>query len=149
MPYNCSMILLMPRIVIRIRYRVGTLILHKTKGKRQYDIVDGQQRIITFSLLLTALGENNIGFLKQKIYDNTYNKHNIANNYNALFRRVGLKSEDNDSAVEHQREMEHLKDYIENRCELIVVITPDVSEAFQFFDSQMPSEKQILKGLSS
>ena len=40
------------------KYRVGTLILHKTKGKDQYDIVDGQQRIITFSLLLTALGEN-------------------------------------------------------------------------------------------
>lgn len=125
------------------RYRVGTLILHKTKEKGQYDIVDGQQRIITFSLLLTALGENSIEFLKQKIYDNTYNDHNIANNYNALFRRVGLKSEDNDSAVEHQREMEHLKDYIENRCELIVVITTDVSEAFQFFDSQNARGKAL------
>ena len=39
------------------RYRVGTLILHKAKGKNLYDIVDGQQRTITFSLLLTALGE--------------------------------------------------------------------------------------------
>ena len=125
------------------RYRVGTLILHKTKEKGQYDIVDGQQRIITFSLLLTALRENSIGVLKQKIYDNTYNDHNIANNYNALFRRVGLKSEDNDSAVEHQREMEHLKDYIENRCELIVVITTDVSEAFQFFDSQNARGKAL------
>ena len=27
------------------RYRVGTLILHKAKGKNLYDIVDGQQRI--------------------------------------------------------------------------------------------------------
>ena len=125
------------------RYRVGTLILHKTKEKGQYDIVDGQQRIITFSLLLTALRENSIGVLKQKIYDNTYNGYNIANNYNALFRRVGLKSEDNDSAVEHQREMEHLKDYIENRCELIVVITTDVSEAFQFFDSQNARGKAL------
>ena len=125
------------------RYRVGTLILHKTKGKEQYDIVDGQQRIITFSLLLTALGENSIGVLKQKIYDNTYNVHNIANNYNALFRRVGLKPIDSDSAVEHQREMERLKDYIENRCELIVVITTDVSEAFQFFDSQNARGKAL------
>ncbi|MCI7309602.1 MAG: DUF262 domain-containing protein, partial [Prevotella sp.] len=40
------------------RYRVGTLILHKRDGKEQYDIVDGQQRTITFSLLLTALGED-------------------------------------------------------------------------------------------
>lgn len=39
------------------KYRVGTLILHKSKDNGQYDIVDGQQRIITFSLLLAALGK--------------------------------------------------------------------------------------------
>ena len=41
-------------------YRVGTLILHKDKeedGQDLYNIVDGQQRTITFSLLLTALYE--------------------------------------------------------------------------------------------
>lgn len=41
-------------------YRVGTLILHKdldNKGQERYNIVDGQQRIITFSLLLYALYE--------------------------------------------------------------------------------------------
>lgn len=125
------------------RYRVGTLILHKTEGGNGYDIVDGQQRTITFSLLLTALGEKAIKFLKQKIYDNEHNNHNIANNYNALYRRVGAKSDDSDSAGEHQREMERLKDYIENRCELIVVITSDVSEAFQFFDSQNARGKAL------
>ena len=125
------------------RYRVGTLILHKAKGKNLYDIVDGQQRTITFSLLLTALGEKGIEFLQQKIYDNEHNNHNIANNYNALYRRVGLKSEESESAIEHQREMERLKEYIENRCELIVVITSDVSEAFQFFDSQNARGKAL------
>jgi len=125
------------------RYRVGTLILHKAKGKDEYDIVDGQQRTITFSLLLTALGEDGIKFLKQKIYDNQYNNRNVANNFNALYRRVGLKMQDCDTAMEHQREMERLKDYIENRCELIVVITTDVSEAFQFFDSQNARGKAL------
>ena len=40
-------------------YRVGTLILHKDTdhGQEVYNIVDGQQRIITFSLLLYALYE--------------------------------------------------------------------------------------------
>lgn len=125
------------------RYRVGTLILHKVKSKNEYDIVDGQQRTITFSLLLTALGEQRIKFLQQNIYDNEHNNHNIANNYNALFRRVGLKSEDSDMAIERQREMERLKDYIENRCELIVITTSDVSEAFQFFDSQNARGKAL------
>ena len=36
-------------------YRVGTLILHNEEGC--YNIVDGQQRTITFSLLLYALYE--------------------------------------------------------------------------------------------
>ena len=125
------------------RYRVGTLILHKTEVGNEYDIVDGQQRTITFSLLLTALGEEGIEFLRQEIYDNEHNNHNVANNYNALYRRVGLRSDDSDSAIEHQREMERLKDYIENRCELIVVITSDVSEAFQFFDSQNARGKAL------
>lgn len=123
------------------RYRVGTLILHQTNNR--YDIVDGQQRAITFSLLLSALGEKNIAFLQQEIYDNEFNNHNIANNYNALYRRVGLKSEESELAIEHQREMERLKEYIENRCELIVVITPDISEAFQFFDSQNARGKAL------
>ena len=125
------------------KYRVGTLILHKVNENNQYNIVDGQQRIITFSLLLKALGEKNIVFMQQKIYDNEHNNHNIANNYNALYRRVGLKSEEIDSVIEHQREVERLKDYIESRCELIVVITHDVSEAFQFFDSQNARGKAL------
>lgn len=125
------------------RYRVGTLILHKANDNDEYAIVDGQQRTITFSLLLKALGEQGIMFLQQKVYDNEHNNRNIANNYNALFRRVGRKSEDSDVEFEHQREMERLRDYIENRCELIVVITSDVSEAFQFFDSQNARGKAL------
>ena len=41
-------------------YRIGTLILHKDlddKSLERYNIVDGQQRTITFSLLLYALYE--------------------------------------------------------------------------------------------
>lgn len=125
------------------RYRVGTLILHKVNAQNRYDIVDGQQRIITFSLLLTALGVEGIGFLQQKVYDNDHNNHNISNNYNALYRRVGLKPSEGESAQERQRETERLKDYIANRCELIVVITSDVSEAFQFFDSQNARGKAL------
>ncbi len=128
------------------RYRVGTLILHKTIEKEEeiYNIVDGQQRTITFALLLTALGgEDGIDFLKQELYNNVYNRHNIANNYNAILRRVGLKNGDRDLIAQHQREMQSLKDYIESRCELIVVIPPDVSEAFQFFDSQNARGKAL------
>lgn len=127
------------------RYRVGTLILHKAKvdGKDVYNIVDGQQRTITFCLLLTALGEKSIEFLNQKIADNPYNNRNVANNYRALLRRVGRQSENDDTNIDWQREMQRLKDYTENQCELIVVTTTEVSEAFQFFDSQNARGKAL------
>lgn len=129
-------------------YRVGTLILHKANDKDTYDIVDGLQRVITFSLLLKALGKGDIAFFQQKLYDNEYNAYNISNNYRALLRRVGKNSlEENlqseESNYVKQQECRRLKDFIENRCELIVVVTSDISEAFQFFDSQNARGKAL------
>lgn len=45
-------------------YRVGTLILYENDEKKQYEIVDGQQRIITFWLLLKSLEINDVFELK-------------------------------------------------------------------------------------
>lgn len=130
-------------------YRVGTLILHKD-DKGNYNIVDGQQRTITFSLLLYALYENEkeqdrkkIDFLSQSVFDNEYTIFNIPNNLDAFRRRVGKKEEDESSNVEFNRSIKHLRDYIESRCEFIVVITDNISEAFQFFDSQNARGKAL------
>ncbi|MFC5404648.1 DUF262 domain-containing protein [Cohnella soli] len=114
-------------------YRVGTLILHQ-EGEA-YNIVDGQQRTITFSLLLRALGADTIKFLEQPLANNPFNIRNIPNNYRILERRVNNIIDD--------RDKRELLDYIENNCELIVVITEDLSEAFQFFDSQNARGKKL------
>lgn len=114
-------------------YRVGTLILHQ-EGEA-YNIVDGQQRTITFSLLLKALGADTIKFLEQPLASNPFNIRNISNNYRILERRVNNIIDD--------RDRRELLDYIENNCELIVVITEDLSEAFQFFDSQNARGKKL------
>ncbi len=135
-------------------YRVGTLILHKTKNDNEqdvYNIVDGQQRTITFSLLLFALYElekkpenrKTIDFLNQQVFDNSYSRHNIPNNLNAYKRRLHSKSTDGDNGAEHLNDMRRLRSFIEQQCELIVVITDDVSEAFQFFDSQNARGKAL------
>jgi len=127
-------------------YRVGTLILHKNdKGDQiTYDIVDGQQRTITFALLLNVLGEENIAFLNQKLADNPFNRKNIPNNRNAFLRRIGINKDKIDKEnYERKQERESIKAYIENQCELVVVITEDVSEAFQFFDSQNARGKSL------
>ena len=134
-------------------YRVGTLILHKSKndqGEDVYYIVDGQQRTITFSLLLTALYElekipekPNINFLNQQVFSNSYNRHNIPNNLNAFRRRISKSAEGDKSIEQHKMDMKSLRDFIEKQCEMIVVITDDVSEAFQFFDSQNARGKAL------
>ena len=128
-------------------YRVGTLILHKASDHGSYDIVDGLQRIITFSLLLKALGCENIPFLQQELYINEYNARNVSNNYRALERRVGQvcqeEEEEQESNWAKKQERERLKSYIEDSCELVVVVTSDVSEAFQFFDSQNARGKAL------
>lgn len=115
-------------------YRVGTLILHADKERGCYNIVDGQQRTITFSLLLKALSAGPIAFLSQQLTANPYNLHNIPNNYRAFVRRIKNLS---------QIAQDELLEYIKCNCELIVVITDDLSEAFQFFDSQNARGKKL------
>ena len=116
-------------------YRVGTLILHQ-EGESTYNIVDGQQRTITFSLLLKALGVvDSIKFLEQPLANNPHNTRNIPNNFRTLERRTNNITDD--------RDRKELLEYVKNNCELIVVITKNISEAFQFFDSQNARGKKL------
>jgi hypothetical protein len=120
-------------------YRVGTLILHKTQDRPTletiYEIVDGQQRVTTFVLLLHALGFGEISFLKQSVKNNVHSTTNIPNNFLALKRRI--------QNIKEEKSKEDLKAYVQNNCELIVVITNEISEAFQFFDSQNARGKKL------
>lgn len=123
-------------------YRVGTLILHHDKNGN-YNIVDGQQRTITFVLLLHALGKSDINFLKQKVSHDTDTIHNVMNNLRAFERQLKKISDERDKKIIDEKDKETLADYISENCELIVIITEDQSEAFQFFDSQNARGKAL------
>ncbi len=128
------------------KYRVGTLILNKDKdkdGKTVYNIVDGQQRIITFSLLLSCFDDTgHISFLDQGLTQSDDNIKNVINNRRTLDRRVrNIRKDENDNYA--LMEYKKFKEYIIKNCELIVVMTEDLSEAFQFFDSQNARGKAL------
>ena len=120
----------------RERYRVGTLILHRRNeaGQVAFDIVDGQQRTVTFALLLSAFGEKS-DFLEQPLADNPDSRRNVPGNYRAFQRRV--------DAITDANEKHALLEYIECNCEFIAVVTENLAEAFQFFDSQNARGKKL------
>lgn len=119
-------------------YRLGTVVFHNDKN--ELNIVDGQQRMITLLLILKALIDNNntskgneLGTLVdnfQPTFTQDISKENIYENYNYLKQATQNFS---------PREIEFLL----NRCEVVYFILGDLSEAFQFFDSQNSRGKDL------
>ncbi len=112
-------------------YRLGSLILHHDKDANKFNIVDGQQRLITIALILKALGDDNNFLLYSNI--KAISRDNIIKNYNLL------KSKVKDLCDEEKKQY---KDYIK-KCTFAVIITENMEEAFQLFDSQNTRGKSL------
>jgi hypothetical protein len=112
-------------------YRLGSVILHK-KGPGKYNIVDGQQRLTTLSILLYCLGDDNQSMLKEK-YGKLSNDI-IVTNFGVLYRRT------NELPI---NERQKYKDYLLNQCTTVQIVTNSEQEAFQFFDSQNSRGKEL------
>ena len=107
-------------------YRIGTVVIHKD-GKN-FDIVDGQQRLITLSLLLHSLGsEKNL--LNQPL-THSISKNNVINNYDFI-KNYSISDK------------KAFKEYLLEICEIVYVELNDLDEAFQFFDSQNARGKPL------
>lgn len=125
-------------------YRLGTVVFHEENGTR--NIVDGQQRILSLMLIVRALINNRIESdasnpikrsdllktlhdLDKGMINPTFNsvtsQTNLHNNYRIASRTVS-RPEFNEPTI----------DFLLNKCELVYFELNDISEAFQFFDSQ-------------
>ena len=112
-------------------YRLGTIILHNDKDENKLNIVDGQQRLITLSMLI-----NNLDKTKEFMFDDKISQlsqKSICDNYNILEQMVYEITCDNNDFLS----------YILNNCEFVVIITDKQAEAFQFFDSQNTRGKTL------
>ena len=122
------------------QYRLGTLVLYKNA------IVDGQQRILTLALLIRVMfdcleddkmksanqefADKITKFSEQVSFSNHHSLHNIVENIHTIERR----KTDFDP---------QLFDFLLTKCEFVVVNLDDLSEAFQFFDSQNARGKDL------
>ena len=133
-------------------YRLGTLVLHKElkdDNTNTLNIVDGQQRTITLLLIALAINdvkEDEIEQLKETYsedelkgyspqidkwkFTNEVTKFNIQNNYREIERRV--RDFDKETIM-----------FFFDQCEVVKVVLDDITEAFQFFDSQNARGKDL------
>ncbi|GBL03173.1 DUF262 domain-containing protein [Glaciecola sp. KUL10] len=128
-------------------YRLGSVVFHKhiDSDKEALDIVDGQQRTLTLLLLVKALLEERLNslkrqdvretlialtepinsFLARQTFNSDISHRNLHQNFMAAKRAVA-RSDFTEADI----------DFLLNRCEVVTFVLDDVSEAFQFFDSQ-------------
>jgi hypothetical protein len=127
-------------------YRLGTIVFHQDDGdKDELNIVDGQQRTLTLVLTVYAIIEQRLeqierqdlaeqleslseyldDFMQRQHFESDISQRNLHRNYLEVKRLV--------SRYEFT---EHHIDFLLNKCEVVIFTLKDISEAFQFFDSQ-------------
>ena len=115
------------------KYRIGTIIIHNTDNGVA-DVVDGQQRIISLTLIKQCIEPGFTSSILEKDFVNKVTQTNIHNNYNFIREWFSLK---NDEAKEQFR-----KAFAEI-LEVVVISVDKVEEAFQLFDSQNTRGKEL------
>ncbi len=119
-------------------YRIGSVVLHKIDGKM--NVVDGQQRLTTLSIMLYCFYKrtNNEEYRNiSKLFDAEYNELStraILDNLETINRKIS----EIDEVV-----LESYIFYVLNDCTLVKIVTDSEQEAFQFFDSQNSRGKEL------
>lgn len=127
-------------------YRLGTVVFHQNLFEADsLNIVDGQQRTLTLMLAVHAIIElrlktlerkdlieqlnalqNHINkFMQEQTFESEISQQNLHQNYLVMKRLVSR----------HEFTENHI-DFLLNKCEVVTFTLRDISQAFQFFDSQ-------------
>jgi len=114
------------------KYRIGTIILQRDDNV--FNVVDGQQRIVSLVLLKKYLCPDFTCSILEKDFNSVVSQTNIHNNYSFIREWFSLMN------------AEEIKDYINalnQVLEVVVACVDEISEAFQLFDSQNTRGKAL------
>lgn len=103
-------------------YYMGTILLYQNPESKQYEIIDGQQRLTTLALIYYTL------------YDTLLEGQNVSYNqyvsaYNIAHNQIYLQ--------ERKAQLQHLADQmILEKLQFTLIVSDSEDNAFSFFDSQ-------------
>lgn len=116
----------------KFKYRIGTIILHKNDNDL-YDIVDGQQRIISLVLLKKCIDPAfDCSILNLDFYNKT-SQANIHTNYTFIREWFSLRNDAKEDFINAFSDI----------LEVVVICVGKIPEAFQLFDSQNTRGKAL------
>ena len=118
------------------KYRVGTVILHANteEEKPTYDIVDGQQRILSFLLLKQCLNPDFACSLLSATFSDKVTLGNLHSNSDRI--REWCSSVDDGVKDAFDKALSEV-------LEVVVLTVNELSEAFQLFDSQNTRGREL------
>lgn len=114
-------------------YRIGVFILY-AQGKTSRDIVDGQQRLVTLTILLYLLrqGKKDGLPLLNEEFPHDESRQNIRRALSTIKEWLSDK-----------RDIDAFTRFIQNHCEMVLLTVDDLSIAFQLFDAQNAKGKPL------
>lgn len=113
-------------------YRLGTIILHRNTDA--YDIVDGQQRIMSLLLVKKCLDPYFSHPIFEKTFTNTITQASIDRNYHLIRKQCSAQTED---------DRKRMLEAFNNILKVVVIVVPTIAQAFQLFDSQNTRGKAL------
>jgi len=116
------------------KYRVGTVILYRESKAKPYEVVDGQQRLLSFLLLKLCLDPNFTCELLSTEFSDKVTKQHLHDN--AQYIREWFSSVDDATK-------EAFNSALEDTLEVVVLTVNELSEAFQLFDSQNTRGREL------
>lgn len=116
------------------KYRVGIVILYRESGTELYEVVDGQQRLLSFLLLKLCLDPNFKCELLSTKFSDKVTKQNLHDN--AQYIREWFSSVDDATKEAFNRALR-------DTLEVVVLTVNELSEAFQLFDSQNTRGREL------
>ncbi len=123
-------------------YRIGSVVLHRIAdgNKTRLNVVDGQQRLTTLSIMFFAFGDvfnddqyGNLSTLLDERYKEPSGEAIVSN-----FKVIKRKAKEIDVEM-----LKKIAAYILDRCTFVKIVTDNEQEAFQFFDSQNSRGKKL------